>query len=126
MTYPIDLYELMPAVYRREDVGLGYPLEALLDIISSEAGDLQRDIAALWDDFFIETAQECVIPYIADLIGTTPLHRVSGSWRTDVANTISYRRRKGTLAMLEDLAADVTGWPTRVVAFFEELEWMQH
>jgi hypothetical protein len=126
VTYPLDLYELMPAVYRREDVGLGYPLEALLDIISTEAGDLQRDIAGLWDDFFIETAQEWLIPYIADLIGSTPLHPVSGSWRADVANTIGYRRRKGTVAMLEDLAADVTGWPARVVPYFEQLEWAQH
>jgi hypothetical protein len=81
MTYPIDLYELVPAVHRREDAGHAYPLEALLDIISTEAGNLQRDIAGLWDDFFIETAQEWVIPYIADLVGSTPLHRV----RTDAA-----------------------------------------
>lgn len=126
MTYPMDLYELMPAIHRREDAGLAYPLEALLDIISTEAGHLQRDIAGLWDDFFIETADEWVIPYIADLVGSTPLHPVGGSWRADVANTIGYRRRKGTLSMLEDLAADVTGWGARVVPFFEYLEWAQH
>ena len=28
--------------------------------------------------------------------------------------------------MLEELAADVTGWGARVVPFFEELEWAQH
>jgi hypothetical protein len=126
MTYPIDLYELMPAIHRREDVGLAYPLEALLDIVSTEVGHLQRDIAGLWDDFFIETAQEWVIPYIADLVGSRPLHPVTGSWRADVAGTISYRRRKGTLAMLEELAADVTGWGAHVVPFFETLEWAQH
>ena len=126
MTYPIDLYELMPAVHRREDAGLAYPLEALLGIISTEAGHLQRDIAGLWDDFFIETAAEWAIPYIADLVGSTPLYPVTGSWRADVAGTISYRRRKGTLVMLEELAAAVTGWGARVVPFFEELEWAQH
>ena len=126
MTDPIDLYELMPAVHRREDAGLGYPLDALLGIVSTEAGHLQHDIAGLWDDFFIETAREWVIPYIADLVGSRPLHRVTGSWRADVAGTISYRRRKGTLAMLEELAAAVTGWGARVVPFFEELEWAQH
>jgi hypothetical protein len=126
MSYPIDLYELMPAIHRREDAGLGYPLEALLDIISTEAGSIQRDIAGLWDDFFIETAQEWAIPYLADLVGSTPLHQVRGSRRADVASTISYRRRKGTLSMLEALAADVTGWGARVVPFFEELEWAQH
>jgi hypothetical protein len=124
--YPIDMYELMPGVYRREDVGLGYPLEALLDILSTEASALQRDIAGLWDDFFVETTHEWAIPYIAELIGSTPLHKVSGTWRADVAKTISYRRRKGTILMLEDLAAAVTGWPARVVPYFEELEWAQH
>jgi len=124
--YPIDMYQLMPGVYRREDVGLGYPLEALLDILSTEASALQRDIAGLWDDFFVETAEEWAIPYIAELIGSTPLHRVSGTWRADVAKTISYRRRKGTILMLEDLASAVTGWPARVVPYFEELEWSQH
>ena len=31
--------------------------------------------------------------------------------RAEVANTIRYRRRKGTASMLEQLARDVTGWP---------------
>ena len=126
MTHPLDLYELLPAVHRREDAGLGYPLEAVLDIISTQVGHLQRDIAGLWDDFFIETASEWAVPYLADLVGSRPLHKVRGSWRADVAKTINYRRRKGTLAMLEDLAADVTLWRARVVPFFEMLEWAQH
>jgi len=43
-----------------------------------------------------------------------------------VANTIRYRRRKGTASMLEQLARDVTGWPARVVEFFELLTTTQH
>jgi hypothetical protein len=126
MTYPIDLFELLPTVHRREDAEVGHPLETLLDILSGQAQLLQQDIAGLWDDFFIETASEWVIPYIADLVGSTPLHRVAASWRADVANTIRYRRRKGTVSMLEELAADVTGWGARVVPFFEILEWSQY
>lgn len=123
---PIDLYDLLPAAHQREDAGLGYPLEALLDVIATEVGHVQRNITDLWDDFFIETAAEWVVPYLADLVGATPLHNVAGSRRADVANTITYRRRKGTLSMLDDLAADVTGWGARVVDFFELLEWAQH
>lgn len=126
MTHPIDLYRLLPALYRREDAGLGLPLEALLDIISTEVGHVQRNITDLWDDFFIETAAEWVIPYIGDLIGSSPLHDVAGSRRADVANTIFLRRRKGTLAMLEEMAAGVTGWGARAVPFFELLEWSQN
>jgi len=46
--------------------------------------------------------------------------------RADVAKTIYYRRRKGTLPMLEELARDVTGWAAHAVEFFELLEWMQN
>jgi hypothetical protein len=37
--------------------------------------------------------------------------------RREVANTIRSRRRKGTLALLEQIARDVAGWPARVVEF---------
>jgi hypothetical protein len=126
MTHPIDLYQLLPALYRREDAGLGLPLEALLDIISTEVGHVQRNITDLWDDFFIETAAEWAIPYIGDLIGSSPLHNVAGSRRADVANTIFLRRRKGTLVMLEEMAAGVTGWGARAVPYFELLQWSQN
>ena len=57
-------------------------------------------------------------PYIGDLVGYRVIHGVVpevASPRAEVANTIAYRRRKGTAAVLEQLARDVTGWPARVV-----------
>ena len=45
----------------------------------------------------------------------------SFSQRGLVANTIAYRRAKGTAAVLEQLARDVTGWPAKAVEFFELL-----
>jgi len=45
--------------------------------------------------------------------------------RADVAKTIYFRRRKGTLPMLEELARDVTGWPAHAVEYFELLGWTQ-
>lgn len=45
--------------------------------------------------------------------------------RADVAKTVYYRRRKGTLPMLEELARDVTGWPAHAVEYFELLGWTQ-
>ncbi|MEQ9366043.1 MAG: hypothetical protein RIF32_17500, partial [Leptospirales bacterium] len=41
------------------------------------------------------------------------------SQRAFVANTLAFRRRKGTTMVLEQLARDATGWPTKVVEFFE-------
>src|SRR5205823_2160757 len=41
--------------------------------------------------------------------------------RREVANTIRFRRRKGTLALLEDLATAVAGWPAHAVEFYRLL-----
>ena len=53
--------------------------------------------------------------------------RVGGvSTRAYVANTMAYRRRKGTAVVLEQLARDTTGWPARAVEFFQRLATTQH
>ncbi len=122
----IDLYSLLPTFYRSLDAERGYPLKAIVDILSEQANQLKGNIEGLWDDFFIETCADWVVPYIGDLVGTTPLHEVAQSRRIDVAKTISYRRRKGTLSMLEELARDVTGWSVHAVEFFELLGWTQY
>ncbi|MBK9014734.1 MAG: hypothetical protein IPM82_12000 [Saprospiraceae bacterium] len=43
-----------------------------------------------------------------------------------MANTIAYRRRKGTAAVIEQLAHDVTGWNANVVEFFQRLATTQY
>lgn len=146
-----QLYELMPAVYRERDAAEGYPLRALLHIIQDQAEILHTDIRQLWDDFFIETCKPWVIPYIGDLVSNNLLYDASRivpsktaeelfrdltgpdflpdmgiRIRADVAKTIYYRRRKGTLPMLEELARDVTGWAAHAVEFFRLLEWTQN
>jgi hypothetical protein len=123
------LYALLPAVYRVRDDQQGRPLQALVSLIAQELEALEENVDQLYDDQFIETCQEWVAPYIGDLIGYRPLHGgVPGvaSPRAEVANTIRHRRRKGTAAMLEQLARDVTGWPARAVEFFEQLATTQY
>jgi hypothetical protein len=122
----LDLYSLLPAIYRIRDADRGYPLRALLGLISSQAGLVKSDIDGLWDDLFIETCADWVIPYIGDLVANNPIYANIVRSRADVAHTIYYRRRKGTLTMLEQLARDVTGWDAHAVAFFEELGWSQN
>src|SRR5512135_2054495 len=63
------LYNLLPVIYRLRDADQGYPLRDLLQIISSQVNLLEDDIAQLYDNWFIETAEDWVVPYIADLIG---------------------------------------------------------
>ena len=41
--------------------------------------------------------------------------------RPAVANVVRARRRKGTLALLEELAVDLGGWPARAVEFYRML-----
>jgi hypothetical protein len=145
------LYALLPEIYRVRDAGLGEPLRALLGVVQGQSDLLEADIRQLWDDFFIETCEPWVIPYIGDLVGTSPLfdsargaaaetaealfHDLRGPRltpaatlrsRADVAKTIYYRRRKGTLPMLEELARDITGWGAHAAEMFERLGWTQH
>src|SRR5262245_17629672 len=123
------LYRLLPAVPRLRDSAEGDPLRALLALIARELTALEENLDQLYDDQFIETCAEWVAPYIGDLIGYRPLHGVApriASPRAEVANTIAYRRRKGTALMLEQLASDVTDWPARVVEFFEQLAITQY
>lgn len=125
-TPAIELYNLLPALYRIRDAEQGYPLRAFLQIVSAQANIVKASLDGQWDDLFIETCAPWVIPYIGDLVANNPLHDVGFGIRADVAHTIYYRRRKGTLAMLETLARDVTRWGAHAVAFFQELGWTQN
>jgi hypothetical protein len=120
-----NLYELLPAIYRIRDSKLGGQLKALFEVISREAGVVEDDIDQLYENWFIETCEEWVVPYIGELLGVRNLNSIESipgfSMRTYVANTIKYRRRKGTAPVLEQLALDTTGWQARVVEFFNLL-----
>lgn len=125
-----QLYELLPAIYRVRDTETGEPLKALVAVIAEQAAVMEADIARLYENWFIETCDEWVVPYIGDLLGVRGLHSLGSgapfSQRGLVANTLSYRRRKGTATMLEQLAHDTTGWNARAVEFFELLQTTQH
>src|SRR6185436_20359308 len=136
------LYQLLPAIYRQRDAERGYPLHALLRVVEEQVNVVEADIAQLYQNWFIETCDDCVVPYIGDLIGWQQVHEAgepgsSGSTRDrernkiliprrELANTIRFRRQKGTLALLELLANDVAGWPARAVEFFRLLGWNQN
>lgn len=128
---PDRLYQLLPALYRQRDADQGYPLRALLQVIGEQVDVLEADIGQLYDNWFIETCEDWVVPYIGDLLGYRALHTGGGSGnpalgsilvaRRDVAHTVRSRRGKGTLAILETLARDVAGWPAQATEFFRLL-----
>jgi hypothetical protein len=106
------------------------PLKALLTIIAEQVAGLEENIEQLYDDQFIETCADWAVPYIADLIGYRALdprlQNLLGSARAEVANTIGFRRRKGTAAVLEELAVKITDWDAAVVEFFLRLATTQY
>jgi hypothetical protein len=90
--------------------------------------------AQLYENWFVETCEDWVVPYIGDLVGYR-LPRSLGEIdaptedevrrrlgiafpRRAIANTIGERRRRGTIALLADLAADHAGWPAYAVESF--------
>lgn len=125
-TSRISLYDLLPAIYRIDDEKAGGPLRAFLSVVQEQVDAVQDDVSRLYADLFIETCEECLIPYIGDLVGNRPMNDVIRTRRADVARTLYYRRRKGTLPALEELARDVTGWSVRAVPFFELMVWTQN
>jgi hypothetical protein len=125
-----ELYRLLPAIYRARDAETGGQLQALIRILAEQAAVMEDDISRLYENWFIETCDEWVVPYIGDLVGVRGLHQLPGtsafSQRARVANTLAYRCRKGTATMLEQLARDTTGWNARAVEYFEILDTTQH
>lgn len=145
------LYQLLPAIYQLRDAAEGEPLKALLAVIEQEVRAIEEDIGDLYDNWFIETCDEWVIPYIGDLLDVRALYASSfpknqsqnqlasntealladrpvhprpygqQERRAYIANTLAYRRRKGTTPVLEQLARDVTGWRARAIEFSQLL-----
>jgi hypothetical protein len=108
------------------------PLESLLMVIQEQLGIVAEDLDQLYDDQFIETCAQWVIPYIGDLIGYQAVQGIAPSIdnpRSEVADTISFRRRKGTVLVMEQLARDATAWGAHAVEFFRILgdtQYMNH
>lgn len=135
------LYELLPSIHQLKDERQGFPLKALLGVVGEQAEVLEDNIRQLYENWFIETCDDWVVPYIGDLIGyqqpansgppievRTDRERMRQRVlvpRREVGNTIRNRRRKGTLAILEELARDVADWPARAVEFYRLLAFTQ-
>ncbi|MBX7167961.1 MAG: hypothetical protein K1X74_16625 [Pirellulales bacterium] len=127
------LYRLLPAIYQIRDAERGYPLRALLEVIGEQVALVEADLDRLYDNWFIETCDPWVVPYLGDVVG---LHRHGPqseyraaeramSWRQpgmlprrEVANVIRDSRRKGTRKVLEELTYDVAGWRARATELY--------
>jgi hypothetical protein len=108
------------------------PLGSLVMLLEEQLAVLAEDLDQLYDDQFIETCAPWVIPYIGDLIGYRQVNGIAPAVddpRAEVAETISLRRRKGTVLVMEQLARDATGWEAHAREFFlvlADTQYMNH
>src|SRR5438132_66653 len=128
--YADKLWNLLPAIYRTLDTDTydsSGPLREMVNRIGKQAAIVRRSIDRLWEDQSIESCDDWVIAYLGDLVATNLVPRLDArGQRVDVAKTIYYRRRKGTVALLEELAHDITGWSARVVELFRRVARTRH
>ena len=88
---------------------------------------IRRDVDRLWDDQQIALADDWAVSYIGDLLGTRPVSEQNRrGQRVAVARTLYYRRRKGTLAVLEALIRDIGDFDGAVVEAFRRLGRTRH
>ena len=123
------LYQLLPTIYRLRDGEQGSPLRALIEVLADQAELVEADITRLYENWFIETCEEWLVPYLGDLLGVRgllPPERIGWSQRALVANTLQYRQRKGTVPLLEQLVHDVTGWDGRAVELYNRVSVTQY
>ena len=134
----VEIYDRLPEIYKLKDEELpklfrsggdaipAYQLYRYLSPVEDMFSAIHENIESLYHDFFIEHCDPWVIPYIADLLGTTHLAGDEWTRRADVADTIALRRRKGTLSAVELLAFILTKWGAHSVELLENMVWNQH
>jgi hypothetical protein len=124
------LYALLPAHVRQVDETTGGSLRALCSVLALPSAEIDAETDAFYDALFVETAGPAALEAIAALVAATPLRPMPAGSALDqrayVANTVRYRRGKGTARVIEALAADVTGLGAVAVEYFQRLARCQH
>jgi hypothetical protein len=129
--YTEKLWSWIPEVYRDLDGQDDNPdrgtLRALIELVADQAAVMRRDIDRLWDDQQIALCDDWAVSYIGSLLGTRPVSEQNRrGQRVAVARTLYYRRRKGTLPVLEALIRDIGDLDGAVVEGFRRLGRSRH
>ncbi len=95
------LWDRVPGIYRELDAEVGDVHRAIMRAFGSQFAVARRSQDRLWDDMYVELADDWAIPYIAEQVATRHVSALyPRARRADVAKTIYYRHRKGTLPNL--------------------------
>ena len=83
------LFALLPAAHRRRDLETGGALRDLLRVVAEQVQVVEDDIAQLYENWFVETADDWVVPYIGALIGYEPVAEAGVAGRTTSARSLA-------------------------------------
>jgi hypothetical protein len=115
------LYEALPEVYRTRDGlacdkggGEGH-LAAYLDSCGKLLDVIYNSLDQRYKDCFPETCQEWLLPYFAELLGTTALSPHLEGRREEIMHAVAWRQGKGTLRTIEEIARKIGGFETLLV-----------
>ncbi|MCB9647442.1 MAG: hypothetical protein H6730_12705 [Deltaproteobacteria bacterium] len=107
------LYESLPAVYRVRDSESTTDelreLRRLVEVLAAPLATLRQNVEELHADLFIDSSAEGVLRLLAEMVGTTLIFPDVDGNRLDVRGTVGWRRRKGTVAALQEMAEAVSG-----------------
>ncbi|MBI4650390.1 hypothetical protein HY745_03710, partial [Candidatus Desantisbacteria bacterium] len=123
--YAKNLFTLLPQLYQIYDKNDG-SLKDFMEALGETLDDMEQNISELYSDSFIESCHEWVIPYIGKLIGARLIESGGSGIRQEVLKTIHWRKQKGTLPSIEDIAKGITGRGVLASEFFEQIGWSQN
>ena len=103
------LYQVLPSVYRERDDSedLKKYLNAaglLLDQVHRTLLQRYADIFPDDDAAFDISSQTWILPYIAQLLDVTMLSPDEEGRREEVSNAVSWRKKKGTISVIDEIA----------------------
>ena len=105
-------YDRLPAHYRAYDAEEERRSSTLLQAVGEQVANVRQDLDALEENFFIETCEEWVVPYLAALVGTN----LGRSRRAEQPSRRAQHRRlasqQGDAGDACALARAISGWPT--------------
>jgi len=108
------LYKILPVVYRERDSqqhlkkflnGSGVLLDQLQATLLQRYADIFPDEDAALDI----KSQPWLLPYIADLLDVSLVSPTEDGQRAEIAHAISWRKGKGTLRVVKDIAEKIGG-----------------
>lgn len=105
------IYRLLPELYRRRDRENGLALEALAQALDEARESVEQDIDRLYRNWFVETCDPGMLPYLAELVGLSDLPEEARNVRAVVADAAEFGPRKGTYPATERMLGHYSGWP---------------